>query len=276
MKNRSILRWALILLSVGLTMCKKEEKAEVELIPEPKPLADFTYQQVSPTDLKTFKFTSTSTNFKQLQWQFGDDSTSALETETHTFQFYGKYKVVLTARNSEGYSARKEIILNLINPAFDSSRVGENYIQIVRGNLTVSRENGGGPNGNEGSQKLIDGNINTKYLWDYPSEGSWIKFEMAQPVVAQAYTISSADDAPSRDGKTWTFQGSNDNLDWVILNTQSKVLWSTVGGSTNRKTNKIFHFNNLNPYKFYRLVFTENNGSNLMQLAEWTINKSQP
>lgn len=277
MKKKSILYGALMLVSVVFTMCKKEAVKVAEIIPEPKPTADFNYKQVSVNDLKTFQFTSSSTDYKNLLWQFGDDSTSVLDSQQHTFRFFGKYKVVLTARNSEGYWAKKEMLLTLVNPAFDSTLIGENFTQTVKGTITVSKDNGGGATGNEGSLKMVDGTVDTKFLFEYNNtDGAWMKFELNEPRIAEAYSMVSADDAPSRDPKSWTFEASYNNLDWVVLDTRPGVLWTTKDGLTNRKTPRLYHFNNAVAYKYYRLVITENNGANLFQLAEWTINKSQP
>ena len=276
MKIHSAFFQLLILLSIGLTMCKKDDKKVVEVVNEPTPEVDFTYEQVSPDDLKTFKFVSKSKNYKELIWQFGDDSVSVEDTQIHTYQFFGKYKVVLTARNGQGYWAKKEVVLNLVNPAFDPNRVGENYIQTVGGRLTVSKDNNGGPDNNEGSKKLVDGSRDTKFLFDYPSTGGWMTFEFLVPTVVEAYTMISANDAPSRDPKSWRLEASDNNLDWTVLDTQTGILWTGADNNTNRKTVKIFHFNNSVAYKYYRLYITENNGSNLFQQAEWTLNKSQP
>ena len=277
MKNLGILLWALLLMTVIFTNCKKEP-APVAQIPEaPKPMANFSYELVSSADLKTFHFKSTSASYKNILWEFGDDSIAVAEDIQHTYQFYGKYRVVLTARNVDGYWAKKEILLSIKNPAFDSTVVGENYISTNKGSLTVSNENGGGINANEGSPKLVDGQNNSKYLFNYPNSGEvWFKYQFEKPILAGAYTLVSGNDAPSRDMKSWTFEGSNNNLDWVILDKQDNVQWTTPDGLSNRITPKLFFFNNANAYLYYRLLITQNNGSDLLQVGEWTINKNQP
>jgi len=261
-------------------MCKKDGEKVVEVEQEPKPLVDFSYEQGKAGDLKTFKFKSLSSNYKELLWQLGDDSTSTADSITHTYQFFGRYRVILTARNSEGYWARKEIRLNIFDPSFDSTRVGVNYTQSIGGSLVVSKENGDGPSGGEGSLKAVDGNPNTKFLvGDIQSpEGLRLSYTFNSPVVAEAYTLVSGNDAPSRDPKSWTFEASENNLDWVVLDTRSGISWLDPLFPSNayRNVAKIYHFNNLTPYKYYRLNITEISSGDLFQFSEWTINKSQP
>ena len=71
--------------------------------------------------------------------------------------------------------------------------------------ITVNKENGGGPGAGEGSPKLVDGNINTKYLAGY-STPFWVTLEFPQPVVAGYYALTSGNDASSRDPKDWEIQ----------------------------------------------------------------------
>lgn len=276
MKNPLLLLWALAVVPVIFSNCKKDRPVPVVVVAA-KPMVDFTYELVAATDLKTFHFKSTSSSYKDLLWQFGDDSIAVAADIKHTYQFYGKYKVILTARNVDGYWAQKVIQLTLKNPAFDSTVVGENYTQTNPGILTVTNENGGGVNGGEGSAKLVDGHNDTKYLFDYPNSGDvWMKYQFPSPITAGAYTLVSGNDAPSRDLKSWRLEASNNNLDWVILDTQTGVQWTTIDGSTNRNIPLLFFFNNAIAFSYYRLFVTQNNGSNLIQVSEWTINKNQP
>lgn len=144
-----------------------------------------------------------------------------------------------------------------------------NLMKLVGGTLTVSRDNTGGPDAGEGSSRVIDNDINTKFLqFDYVGD-LWLQYEFNSPVVAGAYTITSANDAPDRDPRDWTFQGSNDGETWVTLDERLGHIFEE------RYQTKVFRFDNDVAYKFYRINFTRNYGSSLIQLAEWTINKSR-
>ncbi|SRR5690606_9222919 len=143
-----------------------------------------------------------------------------------------------------------------------------NLMLEVPGTFSVSKDNNAGPGGGEGSLKVIDNDINTKFLNEFPSD-FWMQYVFDEPVVAGAYTLTSANDAPDRDPRDWTFQGSNDGENWVELDKRIGELFEE------RYQTKVYRFNNEEAYTHYRINITRNYGSNLFQLAEWTINKSR-
>lgn len=130
--------------------------------------------------------------------------------------------------------------------------------------ITVNRENGGGPNAGEGSPKLIDNDFNSKYLTQYGTD-MWVQLELTEPRAVDIYSITSGNDAPSRDAKDWTLEGSNDGTTWDVLDTRTNQTWDA------RNQTKDFLIDNEQPYKFYRLLITANNGSSLIQISEWRL-----
>ena len=82
--------------------------------------------------------------------------------------------------------------------------------------ISVNRENNGGPNAGEGSLKLVDGDLNSKYLSDYRQPFYMtLKFDDSQLI--NFYRLTSGGDAPGRDPLDWEIQGSNDGENWVTL-----------------------------------------------------------
>src|SRR5690606_32277335 len=144
-----------------------------------------------------------------------------------------------------------------------------NLFTVIGGRHTVSRESGGGPDGVEGSNNVIDGNPETKFFigWD-PKEVS-LTFELNEPAVAGAYTITSANDLADRDPVDWNLQGSMNGDNWVTLDTKTNQAFEQ------RMQQRIFYFKNIVPYKFFRLNITRNNGSSGMQLADWSVNSAK-
>lgn len=67
-----------------------------------KPVASFTPSITSGNAPLTVTFTSNSTNYTTISWDFGDNNSSSLNTSsvTHTYTKAGKYTVNLTAKNS--------------------------------------------------------------------------------------------------------------------------------------------------------------------------------
>ena len=130
--------------------------------------------------------------------------------------------------------------------------------------ITVNRENSGGPTANEGSPKLVDGNLNTKYLAGYVAP-FFVDLEFDQPVVAGYYALTSGNDASDRDPKDWQIQGSQDGVTWVTLDSRTGYTFP------DRKLTREFFFNNNTAYKFYRFNILKNNGGGLFQMQEWSL-----
>ncbi|MBZ4187348.1 DUF4998 domain-containing protein [Niabella beijingensis] len=131
--------------------------------------------------------------------------------------------------------------------------------------LTANKENGGGPEGNEGSTKVMDFDPRTKFLIGGYASDFWIQQELFAPSVVNAYLLSTGDDAPGRDPKSWRLEASQNGTQWTVLDTQTNQLFSQ------RTTAYIYTINNSTAYKFYRLAITENNGNDLFQLGEWRL-----
>jgi hypothetical protein len=135
----------------------------------------------------------------------------------------------------------------------------ESIVLVPDPNVTVSGDNAD-PWG-EGPDKLNDGDLNTK--WSVETNTAWIQFEYKEAKTWNKYSLTSGNDAPTRDFKDWTLQGSDDGATWTILDTQTgHPEWAT------RNSTLDFGFTNLSAYKFYKFDVTANNGSNVTQLSE--------
>ncbi len=134
--------------------------------------------------------------------------------------------------------------------------------------LTVSHDNSGGPDAGEGSKKLVDNNIDTKFLvfsMNTILPNFWYQLTFPNPIVLGAYTMTSGNDAPERDPRDWQFLGSNDGLTWTAVDTR--------GGQTfsGRKATNRYEFANETAYKYYRLAISAINGATLFQQAEFRV-----
>lgn len=135
----------------------------------------------------------------------------------------------------------------------------------AQGALSVNIENTGGPSANEGSVRVTDGLLDTKFLiFTYnPTFFIQLKFKQAQHITS--YTLTSANDAPERDPKSWKLSGSNDGAAWTDLDTQTNQTFASRGLTKN------YEFDNTKTYTYYKLSITANGGSALFQLAEWRV-----
>ncbi|MBT33032.1 MAG: hypothetical protein CMO01_25520 [Thalassobius sp.] len=139
-------------------------------------------------------------------------------------------------------------------------------ITALGGVLTTEYEN---DNESENSPKVIDGNINTKFLL-FNFTSLWMQFQLNEPAVVDLYTLTSANDAADRDPKNWEFLASNDGENWVSLDEQKSQAFSE------RFQTKSYTIENTTAYEYYRINITANNGGSLFQLAEWRLYKGLP
>lgn len=128
----------------------------------------------------------------------------------------------------------------------------------------IDGDNGAGSPPNEGIEMLIDNDINTKYL--VRAVSSWLEVKTNRYTRLSGYTITSANDAPSRDPRDWRLRAwDNETGRWVTLHTvNDHPEWES------RFKKKVWTFENDNWYHRYRLYITGINGNEqgLMQMAE--------
>lgn len=112
----------------------------------------------------------------------------------------------------------------------------------------------------EGRVQAFDNNQNTKWLtFDYTG---WLSYEFPYPAKISQYTITSGNDEPLRDPKSWQLEGSADGIFWTSLDSRSNETFA------NRFQRKTYSFSNSNAFKFYRLNVSENSGAGILQLAD--------
>jgi hypothetical protein len=183
--------------------------------------------------------------------------------------------------NSEGY---RHLIVPVYDLILDSFIFGSCEIALPPGTditdlegTIISGSNDDEPwiNGSTGAgsppkervEKLIDNDISTKYL--VRAVSSWVEIKTNKYSRLSGYTITSANDMPSRDPRSWQLQGWDDETNqWVTLhNVKDNPEWDS------RFKTKVWIFENNNWYYRYRLFITEINGNEqeLMQMAEMQL-----
>lgn len=133
--------------------------------------------------------------------------------------------------------------------------------------LQVSRENTQGANATEGSLKLIDRDNNTKFYTGAYTTDFTMQQLLPTPTIVNSYLLTSGNDAPARDPKDWTLEGSPDGNNWQVLDTKNNQSFIY------RNEIRVIDFANTVAYKYYRLRITANAGSSDMQLSEWRLFK---
>lgn len=202
------------------------------------------------------------TNWTTIDSRTGETFAERNETKEYSFNSttaYKHYRLSITANNGDGLFQMSE--WRLLETDVDEIDLTD----FILANVTVSKENPGGPDANEGSKKVVDGDTNTKFLiFDYPTD-FWMQQEFYNKAVVNQYTLTSGNDAPSRDPKNWVLAGSDDGANWVSLDTRTDESFSS------RNETRVFDFESTTPYKYYRMFITSNNGDGLFQLSEWRL-----
>ncbi|HML74157.1 MAG TPA: hypothetical protein PKB02_06645 [Anaerohalosphaeraceae bacterium] len=116
----------------------------------------------------------------------------------------------------------------------------------------------------EGPRWIFDNRTDTKWLTANGFPTCWVKFEFLnnQAFPINSYAITSANDAPERDPKAWTLDGSNDGTVWTTIDSRSNESFAA------RFLRRVFKCTNTTPYRVYRLNITQNNGANFTQFSE--------
>lgn len=122
--------------------------------------------------------------------------------------------------------------------------------------ITVSGENPP----NETKDKLIDRDLNTKWLIKEKTASIQMKLSEAESVVK--FALTSANDFEGRDPRDWTFSGSQDGKNWTPLDKRTDEVFK------DRFQTKIYELENQEKYLYYRLDITKNGGEPMIQLAE--------
>jgi regulation of enolase protein 1 (concanavalin A-like superfamily) len=118
----------------------------------------------------------------------------------------------------------------------------------------------------ETAAMAFDGSTATKWYTDVNANTGWIQYQFGNGLAwtITEYKITSANDVQQRDPKSWQFQGSNDGLNWVTLDTQSNQVFPA------RLLTQTYDLTNSNAYRYYRLNITDNYGGSgyPIQLSE--------
>ena len=102
---------------------------------------------------------------------------------------------------------------------------------------------------------------NTANTWESINNSSivfnapqWIQYQFSSSKVVKAYSFSSVYGTTNSIMINWSFLGSNDNFNWILLDNrsipQSSTTFIMAGG--------FFQITNQTPYLYYRLLVNQN------------------
>lgn len=139
----------------------------------------------------------------------------------------------------------------------------ENAIPAMTSNTTPSGiASASSNNGTDYSAwKAFDGNKTTSgNYWQTPINNptGWLKYDfgVSNKKIIKSYNITGAvhtADLKARYPRDWTFEGSNDDITWTVLDTRTGVSWI-------QNETKSFNTSNTVEYQMYKINVTANNG----------------
>ena len=129
--------------------------------------------------------------------------------------------------------------------------------------------------GNYSASKAFDGNWTadkSRWLTKANNPTGWIVYKFNVPTVVDSIRVFSpqASFEASRAPKTWTFEGSNDNSDWTVLDTQTdQTGWSLTDKRYYKLAAPGTGVQNTKAYQYYKFNCTANNGADKLQIGEF-------
>ncbi|MVP00547.1 discoidin domain-containing protein [Paenibacillus lutrae] len=125
---------------------------------------------------------------------------------------------------------------------------------------TVTASTNDSPAG-ETKENAFDNNEATKWLTFNSSASLQYQFAGNTAYAVKSYSITSANDEPDRDPLNWIVSGSNDGVNWSVVDTRSNEDFA------NRMETRTFAVNNTTAYSYYKFDLSNNSGT-ILQLAD--------
>jgi len=110
----------------------------------------------------------------------------------------------------------------------------------------------------------VDGDSGTKWCVEKAGKAVIWQVELPKAVTVSTYSLTSADDVPTRDPQVWTLEGSADGKVWTGLDKRSPGK-----PFEKRHQTKTFTIENPAAFRFYRFTFTPQ--ESYFQVAEITL-----
>ncbi len=235
--------------------------SELELFGKEKntqqlPVADFRANKTNIKEGESVSFTNSSTDATSYNWTFDGGSPSS-STQTNPIVKYnreGTYSVTLKAINGDGSDTETKTSIIKVS----SNGGGGEIIDITNDGGNISDQHNDSPSF-EDITKLIDNDPNSKFLTFNTS--AWVQYKATKNYTLSSYTITSGNDAPDRDPKSWTLQGSTNGSSWQNIDQRSNQDFP------NRNQKRTFQVTTTSSYNYYRLSMRNNSGT-ILQLSE--------
>lgn len=196
----------------------------------------------------TFEGSNNGTDWTVLDTQTAQTVSGAAQTKTYTFSnntAYSYFRINVTAVGTAGnLVAIGELKMYSTNSGtVSASTIFSSTFDVWKAfNQTVTDANDG--------WKTSNGTVT-----------GWLKFQSNASRIFKMYEIFPLNDSTNGVNsfpKNWTFEGSNDNSNWDMLDTRINQSISSYTNAYN-----VYTINNTTSYAYYRINITANNGNAL-------------
>lgn len=126
--------------------------------------------------------------------------------------------------------------------------------------------------------RAFDGDTTTHLnAWEpnHTDSPAWLQYDFGKrnEKTIKAYRLTGmihdSVNTIARNPKNWTFEASNDGVNWVLLDTVvNKTSW------VQNEFSSLFEFENNTPYQIYRINISENNGDQFIAIGELEMMES--
>ncbi|MFZ5897022.1 MAG: fibronectin type III domain-containing protein [Myxococcota bacterium] len=200
--------------------------------------------------------------------RIGDDGSSVVETPTTSIGYVDAnlapgttyiYQIQAVNNGRRGPVSTTRAMATTASAA-------NNLKDITALIATAPTDEHGKTTGDESISMVTDNNPYTKYY--QPDGTTWIQQEAPVGSVVSQYTLTSANDEPTRDPRSWVLEGSTNGTSWTTLDSRSNQSFLT------RHQTRVFTCNPQGlPYTYYRLTIlaTQRPVTLDTQLAEFRL-----
>jgi len=221
---------------------------QANTIPEPNRMPKNWTLQGSDNDTD---WTTIDTQTDQTAWGSGEKRTFNLAANA-TYRYF---KVDVTVNNGDAYLVLGEVYFYAPSETEISpdDMTADNAPSPYVVSLPVEHEI-------YPAYKAFNGDSSNPCI-NYGTTGA-LKIDLGAATACGGYGIEGGFDYPTRNPKSWTFEGSNDDSSWTTLDTQTDQSLSTPGV-------KKYNLSSSGNYRYYQLNVSANNGdANYLQINE--------
>lgn len=217
----------------------------------------------------TFEGSNDGTTWTQL------DSRALSGTTTPVWPFPSRgLKVNFTPASTGSFRFYRFVFTpNVAVPHFQVAEITLNPTNVV-GVTNPSYADHAVPASNQLVEKSVDGSVATKWCVVHQNKPLVWQSRYSAPLTITGYSLSSADDVPERDPRTWTLEGSADGNLWTLIDSRTLSGTSTpVWPFPSRQLKVNFNLPSPVAYAWYRFVFAPSATVPHFQVSEIKLNE---